>query len=155
MRPVDSSCWTAFRFITDHPFVSCCRISGWMTLGKSARFRVRASWHFCHPYPSHYKTAFAFCPFLYPLGSSASLAFRLLSIVGQTLWGLPCSVDNPSVKCLGAPTPAVALGTANQQYGSADSGYLPFGPSVSEWFRLSCVTRFIWGSLLFTMHFST
>ncbi len=39
---------------------------------------------------------------------------RLLSKNGQTPWGLPCSIDNPSLKCLGAPTPAVALGTANQ-----------------------------------------
>lgn len=126
-----------------------------MTSGKSARFRVRVSRHLCRPYPSYYKTAFAFCPFLYPLGSSASLALRLLPMNGQTPWGLPCSIDNPALKCLGAPTPAVALGTANRQNGSGDSGYLPFWLKRIRVFRLSCVTRFIWGSLVFTMHFST
>lgn len=49
----------------------------------------------------------------------------------QTPLGLPCFADNPIIRCLGAPTPAVALGTANQQNGSANSGYLPFGSSVS------------------------
>lgn len=52
-----------------------------MTSGKSARFHVGVSRHFYRPYPSHYKTTFAFCPFLYPLGSSASLALRLLSLI--------------------------------------------------------------------------
>jgi hypothetical protein len=62
---------------------------------------------------------------------------RLLSTNGQTPWGLPCSVDNPSLKCLGAPSPAVAHGTANQQNGSADSGYLPFWLKRVMVFRLS------------------
>ena len=146
MGPVDSSCWTAFRFITGHPFRlmlqdsrlddpgQVCTLSRWDMIGISAvpiRLITRR----------HSLFARSSTPWGVQLHSLAldSLTVR----IGQTPWGLPCSVDNPSLKCLGAPSPAVARGTANQQNGSADSGYLPFGPSVSEWFRLSCVTRFI------------
>ncbi len=59
------------------------------------------------------------------------------------------------MKCLGVPTPAIAFGTANQQSESADSGYMPFWPRRVRVFRLLRFTRFIWDSLVFTMHFVT
>jgi len=110
--------------------------------------------------------------FLLPLSASLQDSFRFLPVplpprefsfthvpltihTGQTPWGLPCSIDNPAVKRLGAPSPAVAQRTANQQNGSAGSGYLPFWLKRIIVFRLFSVTRFIWGLLVFTMHSST
>jgi len=48
----------------------------------------------------------------------------------------PCLVPSIThfIECVGVPTSAVALGTASEQFGSAHSGYLPFGSSVPECF---------------------
>jgi len=71
--------WTDNGFITGHSIRLVLQDSQFGHLRQVCTLSRQGIPAFPPPYPSHYKTAFAFCPLFYPLRNSASLTLCLLS----------------------------------------------------------------------------